>query len=168
MAPAAEEAPPLAARVELPPDISPPRAPPLARPAAPAEVPGTPPVASRPDSAVLATMGIDPASGRVVDPARFRQWQQQQHRQAAQELPPPPPGDPDPFRTARKQLAAWFDLPRNQQRLATGDAAGLRHDPVLREYLGTFQRFGADKAARLAEYVDFLIDNRVKKDSWGP
>ena len=39
----------------------------------------------------------------------------------AGELPGPSESDADPFQTARKQLAIWFDQEKNRDRLKKGD-----------------------------------------------
>ena len=150
--PEAGTAPPLAGPVPIP----------MATPITPVVKPSLPAESSSPGYGLLEQMGIDPVSGKVVDPDRFRSWQQEQEQSQSSlgELPLPSPSDADPFRTARKQLANWFDLEKNVSRLASGNLYGLRHDPVLQEYMKFFEQFGLDKLAHLWEYVEFLIDHR--------
>jgi hypothetical protein len=129
-----------------------------AEPAAP-EVPVAPPVAA-PVGSLLERMGIDPATERVVDWGKLKAWLEVQMRQRPGELPAPTDLDPDPFQTARKQLAAWFDLKKNRDRIASGETAELRDDPALRLFLSHFERYGAEKQERLWQFVDFLIETR--------
>jgi hypothetical protein len=138
--------------VDLPPSAPPP---PLAQPV------GTPPPLLS-GAALLEKMGLDPATGRVVDQAKFDRWQMEQQHRTGEELRLPPGTDPDPFRTARKQLAAWMDLEKNRRRLAAGDVDGLKRDPALQAFLGHFARYGGQKLANLWQYVDFLIEHRMK------
>jgi len=98
-----------------------------------------------------------------VDWARLNAWLADQRRGQAADLPAPAESDPDPFSTARKQLVGWLDLPENRDRLARGEAIAVRHDLRLRQYMSHFERYGLDKLARLWEYVDFLIEARVRK-----
>jgi hypothetical protein len=122
-------------------------------------------------------MGIDPVSERVVDWGRLRAWLdgQRQRPTAAtgggpegQEdcspgLTVPSESDADPFHTARKELAAWFDREKNRERLARGDATAIRHDATLQLFMSHFERYGRDKLARLWEYVEFLIETRARR-----
>jgi len=97
--------------------------PPLAAPVAAAlgGVPIAPPVAAPVGGGLLARMGIDPVTEQVVDWTKLKAWLEEQvRRRPGGELPVPSEGDPDPFQTARKQLAAWFDLAKNRDRLACG------------------------------------------------
>ncbi len=130
--------------------------------AEPAEVPIAPPVAAPVGAGFLERIGIDPVAERVVDWAKLKKWLEVQMQQRPGELPVPAESDPDPFQTARKQLAAWFDLPKNRDRLACGELSALRQDPVLLEFMKHFERYGREKQARLWEFVDFLIDTRLR------
>jgi hypothetical protein len=121
------------------------------------------PVAVPVGDTLLERMGIDPVTERVVDWARLNAWLADQRRGQAADLPAPAESDPDPFSTARKQLVGWLDLPENRDRLARGEAIAVRHDLRLRQYMSHFERYGLDKLARLWEYVDFLIEARVRK-----
>jgi hypothetical protein len=127
-----------------------------------APVPIAPPVATPVGNALLERMGIDPVSERVVDWGKLKRWLEEQMRQRPGELPVPSEMDADPFQAARKQLAAWFDLPKNRDRLACGELSALREDAALRQFMNHFTRYGADKLARLWEFVDFLIDARLR------
>jgi GYF domain 2 len=109
-------------------------------------------------SSLLERMGIDPVTEQVVDWPKLKKWLAGRMRDA--ELAAPSESDPDPFQTARKQLATWFDQEKNLKRLAQGDTMAVREDPVLRDYLNHFARYGLDKQARLWEFVDFLIETR--------
>lgn len=131
---------------EAPPPVSPP----LAMPVGPST-----------GSVLLEGMGIDPATGRVVDPTKFAAWQGQQGSLNSEELPPPRDYDPDPFRTARKQLASWVSQEKNQERLARGERAQFRQDPVLIQYLRHFEKYGSEKCKNLWDYLEFLLDNRT-------
>jgi hypothetical protein len=62
---------------------------------------------------------------------------------------PPAGRDADPFQAARRQLAAWFDLPKSRSRLARGETAALREDSALHRFMSHFERYGADRQARL-------------------
>jgi hypothetical protein len=141
-----------------------PASPPLAAPVAvgTAGVPIAPPVASPVGNALLERMGIDPVTERVVDWGKLKRWLEEQVRQRPGELPVPPETDADPFQTARRQLADWFDLPKNRDRLACGELSALRQDAALVLFMGHFERYGRDKLARLWEFVDFLIDARLR------
>ncbi len=118
------------------------------------------PLATPVGAGLLERMGIDPVSERVVDWGKLKKWLAGQMRAA--ELPAPSDSDPDPFQTARKQLAAWFDLPKNRDRLACGELSALREDAALREFLSHFARYGLDKQARLREFIEFLIESRLR------
>jgi hypothetical protein len=128
-------------------------------PIAPA-VPVAPPVAAPVGGGLLERIGIDPVTEQVVDWGKLKAWLAEQFRKRPGELPVPSEFDVDPFQAGRKQLAAWFDLPKNRDRLARGEAAALREDPALRLFLSHFERYGADKLARLWEFVEFLIETR--------
>jgi hypothetical protein len=147
---AAPAPPPLARPVTLPPGAPPP---PLAQPVIPAAAGG---------EDLLERMGIDARTGAVVDPEKFERWQDEQRRRHFGELPAPAESDPDPFRTARRQLPAWLDLDKNQARLAAGDVEAVKRDPALQGFLAHFRRYGPEKAAHLAEYLDFLIEHRKR------
>src|SRR5262249_6707649 len=110
-----------------------------------AGVPIAPPVAAPVGHALLERMGIDPVSERVVDWAKLKRWLEEQMRQRPGELPVPPETDADPFQMARKQLAAWFDLPKNRERLRCGELSALRQDPALVQFMAHFERYGRDK-----------------------
>jgi hypothetical protein len=97
----------------------------------------------------------------LLEPSETRPLGKQWHQEEP-ELPPPGESDPDPFRTARKQLAAWFELEKNQDRLASGNLLALRHDPALHQYLAHFEQYGTEKLRRLWEYVEFLIEHRKR------
>lgn len=130
--------------------------------------PGPPPSAPVPAAApvgdsLLERMGIDPTTERVVNWPLFNAWLEGQRSQQAADLPVPPVTDTDPFHTARKQLVVWMDLPENRERLARGEMVAVRQDPRLRQYMSHFERYGLDKLARLWEYVDFLIEARMRK-----
>jgi hypothetical protein len=126
---------------------------------------------------LLERMGIDPVSERVVDWGKLRAWLDGQRQQPTaatgggpegQEdcspgLTVPSESDPDPFHTARKELAAWFDREKNRERLARGDATAIRHDATLQLFMSHFERYGRDKLARLWEYVEFLIETRARR-----
>jgi hypothetical protein len=144
---------------DRPPEPEP--SPPLAERVVPSAspVPIAPPIASPIGTTLLERMGIDPISQRVVDWARFEAWREAQ-RLFVDELPLPPDSDPDPFHTARKRLAVWFDLQKNRERLARGDRTGIHNDIALQRFMSHFDQFGRDKLARLWEYVDFLIETR--------
>ena len=140
-----------------------PASPPLAAPvaAAPAEVPIAAPVAAPVGGSLLQRMGIDPTTERVVDWAKLKAWISEQLAQRpGGELPVPTEFDADPFQTARKQLAAWFALKKNQERITQGEDAAIRQDPALQQFMNHFVRFGAEKQAHLWEFVDFLIETR--------
>jgi hypothetical protein len=138
-----------------------PPSPPLAAPVD--SVPIAPPVAAPVGNALLERMGIDPVSEQVVDWAKLKKWLEEQVRQRpGGELPVPPESDPDPFQTARKQLTAWFDLAKNRDRLACGELSALRQDPALQRFMNHFARYGHDRQVRLWEFVDFLIDSRLR------
>jgi hypothetical protein len=135
----------------------------VAEPAEPAGAPAEPPPVAAPvGESLLERMGIDPVSERVVDWGKLKAWLDGQRQQTA-ELPIPEDSDPDPFHTARKQLAAWFDLEKNRERLARGDATAIRHDVALQPFMSHFERYGRDKLARLWEYVEFLIETRQRR-----
>lgn len=136
--------------------------PPPEEPVVPPEpaVPIAPPVAAPVSGGLLERMGIDPLTEQVVDWGKLKAWLEVQVRQRPGELPAPTEFDPDPFQTARKQLAAWFDLKKNRDRLACGDIAALRDDPALSLFMRHFERYGIEKQARLWEFVDFLIETR--------
>jgi hypothetical protein len=144
---------------DLPGDGPPPPAPEV--PVAPA-VPVAPPVAAPVGGGLLERMGIDPLTEQVVDWGKLKRWLEAQMRVRPGALPVPSESDPDPFQTARKQLAAWISQERNRERLACGDTESVRGDPLLREFMSHFDRYGADKQARLWEFVDFLIESRLR------
>jgi hypothetical protein len=151
--PASAPPPPVARPVALPPGAAPP---PLAQPVHPA------------GGDLLERMGIDPRTGAITDPEKFERWQDEQRRQHFGELPPPADSDPDPFRTARRQLPAWLDLDKNQARLAAGDVEAVKRDPALQGFMAHFQRHGREKVAHLEEYLDFLIEHRKRSGPrWG-
>ncbi|HEX5272934.1 MAG TPA: GYF domain-containing protein [Gemmataceae bacterium] len=127
-------------------------------PVAPA-VPLAAPVAP-PAGGLLGRMGIDPVTEQVVDWGRLKAWLQSQLEKRPGELPVPNEFDQDPFQAARKHLAAWFDLPKNRERIANGDTPAVRDDPALKAFMSHFERYGVDKQARLWEFVDFLIETR--------
>ncbi len=166
-APAPKPLPPPASRVTPPP--APAASPPASGPGAgpfyvkrepprpPAAVPEAPPVGAP----VLDRMGIDPATGRVVDRVKFDAWQEEQRLLQSEELPAPRDYDADPFRTARKQLAAWMDLDKNRDRLARGDFNALRHDAALQRFLLHFEKYGSEKCKNLRDYTEFLIEART-------
>jgi hypothetical protein len=149
---------------EPPPPPAEPAEPPV--PVAPA-VPIAPPVAAPVGGGLLERIGIDPLTEQVVDWGKLKAWLQDQMRQRPGELPVPTEMDPDPFQTARRQLAAWFDLPKNRDRVKYGERAAIREDPALRLFMNHFQRYGADKQARLWEFVDFLIEARSRDAAFG-
>jgi hypothetical protein len=126
--------------------------------ATPDEVPIAQPVADPLGHPLFERIGIDPETERIVDWTRFNSWLEGQRQLC--ELRPPAESDPDPFHLARKQLAVWFDLKKNRDRLERADPAALRNDPALREFMSHFERYGLEKLARLWEYVDFLLENR--------
>jgi hypothetical protein len=135
-----------------------------AAPVAPA-VPIAPPVAAPVAGGLLERMGIDPLTEQVVDWGKLKRWLEAQMRVRPGALAVPGESDPDPFQTARKQLAAWFSQEKNRERLARGDTESVRGDPLLHEFMSYFERYGADKQARLWEFVDFLIESRLRNPS---
>ncbi len=151
--------------LELPaiPPAEPEPLPPMADPVTPPEdpVPMAPPLAAPIGSTLLERMGIDPVSESVVNWTRFEAWREAQ-RLLLDELPLPPEADPDPFHTARKRLATWFDLEKNRERLTRADRMGIHNDIALQRFISHFDQFGRDKLARLWEYVDFLIETRTR------
>jgi hypothetical protein len=149
-----------------PPEVEPePPAPPLAGPLAfsPGGVPIAPPVAAPVGNSLLERMGIDPVTEQIVDMVKLKRWLEAQVQPKRQgELPPPLEDDADPFQTARRQLASWCDLPKNRDRLACGELSALRQDPPLLQFMDHFSRYGSDKQARLWEFIEFLIDARLR------
>jgi hypothetical protein len=121
------------------------------------------PIAAPVAGGLLERMGIDPATERVADWAKFNAWVEEQRKHQLAELPLPEESDPDPFHTARKQLVLWLDLAENRDRVERGQAIALRQDVRLQRYLNHFERYGLDKVARLWQYVDFLIEARTRK-----
>ncbi len=159
-----QEEPPAAAGLpewltESPAEEEPAEAPPEPVRTVPPRVPIATPVAN----GLLERMGIDAATERVVDWARFNAWVEEQRKHQLAELPLPEESDPDPFHTARKQLVLWLDLAENRDRLARGQPLALRQDVRLQRYMSHFERYGLDKLARLWQYVDFLIEARARK-----
>lgn len=83
--------------------------------------------------------------------------------QADAELPPPRPYDADPFRAARKQLAAWVESEKNQERAARGDWDAVRQDPIMLHYFRHFEKYGPEKCKNLRDFLEFLIESRASR-----
>lgn len=108
-------------------------------------------------------MGFNPDTGQVLDPVKFKQWQQgflsrDRERRAAI------PGGPaiDPYDKARTELANWIDLDRNRSLVATGDLEAIRQDPFVQEFMRGYKSFGPEMLERLDHYLEFLVENRKK------
>ena len=144
---------------------------PLAAPAVPPAAAAAKPSAAGPlrattlnlGDATPEEMGFNPDTGQVLDPVKFKQWQQgflsrDRERRAAI------PGGPvtDPYEKARKELADWVDLDENRSLIATGDMEAIRQDPFVQEFIRGCKSFGPEIIERLEHHLEFLVENRKK------
>ena len=103
--------------------------------------------------------GFDAATGRVIDPEKFKSWQKQQRAQKAQEVGGPPTLQ-EAYVKARTELSAWLDLPRNRPLILAGDMNAIRQDPGMTRFMQTQQRYGPEMLHKLWAHLEYMVENR--------
>jgi hypothetical protein len=164
-----------------------PVAPPLAMPVAPLAMPvastsGKPadqiplampiaaPIAQAPPSAPVAPpeksaaekmreeSGYDADTGRILDPVKFRRWQQQARVTSSVSNA----SFLEVFRKARLAIEAWVDDDRNRAHVLHADENEIRSDQEIQAILQDAGRFGKDLQDKLLHHLRFMLHNRRK------
>jgi hypothetical protein len=150
---------------------------PAPAPAAPVSRPLTPPAAPSAVELLGKRMreenGFDPDTGQIIDPVKFRRWQQKK-------APIPMAGQPavssaavsgagvinagviDAFRKGRIAIDAWLDDDKNRLKVMHGDLAEIRRQPAIGQILDECANFGKEIQDKLLRHLEFMLENRKK------
>jgi len=104
--------------------------------------------------------GFDPQTGRILDPEKFKKWQQQ--RPAGLQSGVTNGSMLEAFRKARIMLETWIDDDKNRLRITHGDVQEIKEHKEIQAILGRFSQYGSTMTAKLERHVEFLVENRRK------
>jgi hypothetical protein len=124
-------------------------------------VPPALPVSTEQPVPQSAEAGLDPQTGRIVDPARFARWQREQARRRQEELAARPTATlAEVYLQAKRELERWIDREQNRDRIVAGDLEALCRDRALLALLEPYRCWGPGLMAKLLQHLAFLLDNR--------
>lgn len=108
-----------------------------------------------------ADTGFDAATGRIIDPVKFRKWQKE-HQKERNEEHSKAPTIQDVYFKARTDLSAWIDLDKNRVLINSGDMEAIRQDATLRRFMQANSRYGEEMLHKLWAHLEFMVENRRK------
>lgn len=154
---------PIPARV-TPPAPVPPQSAPVPGPSVPAAARISPPIPAPPPALPSPQeTGYDPATGQILDAAKFKKWQREQ-QQLQQQAAAAESGETiyETFRRARNILSAWADLDEKRDLLTRGNMNEVRQDPEIVRIMQSYQGYGHELVRKLWDNLEFLVENRRK------
>jgi eukaryotic-like serine/threonine-protein kinase len=108
-----------------------------------------------------AEMGFDPSTGRILDQAKFRQWQKWHQKERNLEMAKAPTIQ-DAYLKARTELSGWLDQQKNRPLILTGDMEAIRQDPTLQQFMKDLGRYGEEIIHKMWHHLEFMVENRRK------
>jgi hypothetical protein len=138
-----------------------------ARPPAPAPAaPTTPPPADAGDALAakaLADTGFDLKTGRVIDAAKFRRWQQQHARPAPNQPAATNAALLERFRAGRAAIEKWVADAKNRLRVLHADMDEIKKNPEVVAILQAHAKGGKEVQEKLLRHLEAVV--RQRRDS---
>jgi len=104
-------------------------------------------------------IGIDLKTGQVLNPDKFRTWQKSAH---AQQPAVTNKSLFEVFRKARTAIENWVDEESCRQLILSGDLEKIKKDVQLMAIFSQFQGYGSPMQEKLANHLEFMVENRRK------
>jgi hypothetical protein len=102
--------------------------------------------------------GFDADSGRILDPFKFRKWQQQSRASASVSNA----SFLEVFRRGRLAIEAWVDDDQNRERVLHADLDELRREPAVQAIIQDAGKYGKELQDKLLHHLAFMVENRRK------
>ena len=103
--------------------------------------------------------GFDPQTGKILDAERFRKWQKAAH---SKQTTLSNESLFEVFRKARTAIENWVDDDSRRPLILSGDLEAIKNDPQLLAILRQFQGYGSAMHDKLAQHLEFMVENRRK------
>jgi hypothetical protein len=138
-------------------------------PATPAEPLPTPTARATPAPATqrlvnktLLETGFDPATGRIVDAAKFEKWKHRSASLAGGSSSLTNASLLEIFRKGRLAVEAWVDDERNRSFVMDASIADIHQNAGVIEILSKCSHAGSELQSKLKQHLAFIVENRRK------
>jgi hypothetical protein len=130
------------------------------RPAPAADEPH-PAEATDPLPAAARQQGLDPETGRILDPVADARWQRAQAKRRREELRTRPTiSIAEVFLDAQRAIQDWVDAEANKPLVLGGDEEAIRNITSVQDLMRRYEPYGPVMQDKLWKRLFFLVDNR--------